>query len=164
MAGTNPIAARPLCPFQPGDSTFQRRGHFRSRRSVQKCLATAPAFIQPRFNLGLAYERLGQFDAAITEWQWVVQNADPDKPADLGIIVTAHNNLGRLQETLKRLGDALDNLQKSLELNPQQPDAIHHWVFLREKTCSWPIYESVSRVSLEEMKESTRTRHAEPLG
>lgn len=115
----------------------------------------APAFIQPRFNLGLAYERLGQFDAAITEWQWVVQNADPDKPADLGIIVAAHNNLGRLQETLKRFGDALDNLQKSLELNPQQPDAIHHWVFLREKTCSWPIYEPVSRVSLEEMKEST---------
>jgi predicted O-linked N-acetylglucosamine transferase (SPINDLY family) len=115
----------------------------------------APGFVQPRLNLGLAYERLGQFDAAIAEWQWVTQHARQDTPGDLSLKISAHNHLGRLQESLKRLGDALANLEKSLELDPQQPDAIHHWVFLREKMCCWPIYTPLGGLTLEQMKAST---------
>jgi predicted O-linked N-acetylglucosamine transferase (SPINDLY family) len=115
----------------------------------------APGFVQPRLNLGLAYERLGQFDAAIAEWQWVTQHARQDTPGDLSLKISAHNHLGRLQESLKRLGDALANLEKSLELDPQQPDAIHHWVFLRVKMCCWPIYTPLGGLTLEQMKAST---------
>ncbi len=151
----NPTTFSHFAYFNLGTLLFSENDVSGAIEAYTQASHLAPKFIQPHFNLGLAYERQGRSDEAIAEWQWVVQNARPDKPDEHGIIIAAHNNLGRLQESLKRFGDALSNLQKSLELDPQQPDAIHHWVFLREKTCSWPVYAPVGHVAPEEMKEST---------
>ena len=123
--------------------------------AYEQAIQLAPDFVHPRFNLGLARERLGQLDAAVEQWRWVAENASPEKPDQHAILITALNNLGRLQETRKLYGEALASLEKSLVLDPQQPDAIHHWVFMREKMCLWPVYSPVGEVSLDLMKEST---------
>jgi len=123
--------------------------------AYEQAIQLAPDFVHPRFNLGLARERLGQLDAAVEQWRWVAEHASPEKPDQRTILISALNNLGRLQETRKLYGEALASLEKSLLLDPQQPDAIHHWVFMREKMCLWPVYSPVGEVSLDLMKEST---------
>ena len=42
--------------------------------AYRRAIAMAPAFAQPRLNLGLLFERSGQVDAAIDEWKWIVGN------------------------------------------------------------------------------------------
>lgn len=106
--------------------------------AYREAIKLAPAFVQPRVNLGLTYERMKRPDLAILEWKAVEHNIPMDaenKP----LILAAINHLGRLFESLRQFYDALATLTKSLMLDPDQPDAIHHWVSLRQKICAWPI-------------------------
>jgi predicted O-linked N-acetylglucosamine transferase (SPINDLY family) len=65
------------------------------------------------------------------------------------------NHLGRVLESRKQFLEALHYLTQSLLLVPQQPDVLHHWVFLRQKTNCWPVFADVAGVSKELMHEST---------
>jgi predicted O-linked N-acetylglucosamine transferase (SPINDLY family) len=47
------------------------------------------------------------------------------------------NQRGRLLEQNKRLLEAEQELQKSLTIQPDQPDVIQHWVHIRQKGCHW---------------------------
>jgi predicted O-linked N-acetylglucosamine transferase (SPINDLY family) len=122
--------------------------------AYRHAIALAPGFVHPRLNLGLILERKGELEQAIAEWRWIDQNA-PRDGANQPVAVSALNNLGRLLETLKRLNEATDCLARSLALQPDQPDVLHHWVFLRAKQCLWPVYDSVPGVSREAMVQAT---------
>ena len=37
--------------------------------------------------------------------------------------------------------EAAATLYASLLTNPRQPDVVHHWVYLRQKMCDWPIFD-----------------------
>jgi predicted O-linked N-acetylglucosamine transferase (SPINDLY family) len=67
----------------------------------------------------------------------------------------AINHLGRVLENKKQLHEALYFLAKSLTIDPNQADVLHHWVYLRQKQCAWPIYIKLPRVSQAFMEEST---------
>ncbi len=121
------------------------------RRSIE----IHPAFAQPRLNLGTLFERMGQTDKALAEWRWVAEHIPPDQPGNKPLVTMALNHLGRVQENKKQLGEALDWLTKSLLIDPQQSDALHHWVHLRQKQCIWPVYAPFPGVTLEAMHEST---------
>jgi predicted O-linked N-acetylglucosamine transferase (SPINDLY family) len=120
-----------------------------------QAIKLAPTFLQPRLNLGSLFERMGQIDKAITEWSWVEQNISPERPENKPMLLLAINHLARVLEGKKRFNDALSFLTKSLSIEPNQPDAIHHVVHLRQKQCIWPIYAPIPKVSLELMKQST---------
>lgn len=122
--------------------------------SYRHAIAIAPGFAHPHLNLGLILERNGKLEEAIAEWRWIEQNS-PRDAANRGVVVSAFNNLGRVLENLKRLKDATDCLAQSLALEPEQPDVLHHWVFLRAKQCLWPVYESLPGVSREAMVQAT---------
>jgi predicted O-linked N-acetylglucosamine transferase (SPINDLY family) len=110
--------------------------------AYQRAIGLSPAFIHPHLNLGLLLERQGQMDAAIQKWQWIERNVarnDPNRP----VLILALNHLGRVLEGLKRFKEALAYLTESLMLEPNQPDALHHWIFLRQKICAWPVYEAL---------------------
>lgn len=126
-----------------------------ARDAYLKAIEHAPGFLPPRINLGLVYERLNQFDDAVACWQWVEQHASADNADERAMLISALNHLGRLLETRKNYFSALAALDKSLTLEPDQPDAIHHWVFLREKQCLWPIYPPNHAVSLDAMQSAT---------
>lgn len=112
-----------------------------AQAAYSRALLLAPGFLQPRFNLGLTYERLGQGPAAVAQWQWITQHADPEHPEQRPLVLLALNNLGRHHEDQGRLHDAVDALTRSLRMDPNQPDVVHHLVFLRAKQCQWPVYE-----------------------
>jgi predicted O-linked N-acetylglucosamine transferase (SPINDLY family) len=126
-----------------------------ARRAYLRAIELAPAFVQPRFNLGTVHEKTRQFDAALAEWRWVVDHADVDKPDQRAICLMALNNLGRLQEDRRHLSDALSWLSKSLQIDPTQRDVLHHWIFLRAKQCEWPVYVPVPGVEPQLMRDST---------
>lgn len=126
-----------------------------SEGAYRQSIALAPAFVQPRLNLGMLYERMGQVERALEEWRWVAQNVSATSPENKDFVVMALNNLGRALEIYKKFHDALEYLTQSLAINPHQPDAMHHWVHLRQKQCLWPVYAALPGISAEFMTEST---------
>jgi predicted O-linked N-acetylglucosamine transferase (SPINDLY family) len=122
--------------------------------AYRRAIAMAPTFAQPRLNLGLLFERSGQVDAAMDEWKWIVGNCPRDE-ATSPLVQLAMNHLGRVMEGRKQFPEAESYLTQSLLLNPSQPDVLHHWVFLRQKQCAWPVYAELPGVSKDAMHEAT---------
>ena len=83
-------------------------------------------------HLGLQLEAQGQIDPALDTWAQYLQ---PDEARTLLL-----NHRGRVLENLKRFKEAEALLYTSLLTNPDQSDVIHHWLYLRQKMCAWPVY------------------------
>jgi predicted O-linked N-acetylglucosamine transferase (SPINDLY family) len=123
-------------------------------RDYLKAIELAPAFVEARLNLGTLYERMNRPDDALAAWRSILTDI-PDLAAKPALHVQALNNLGRLCEIRKQLPEALDYLTRSLELDPDQPKVITHWVHLRQKLCVWPIYAAFAGVTVEEQRRHT---------
>ena len=123
--------------------------------AYHQAIKLSPTFLQPRLNLGSLFERMGLIDKAIVEWRWVEQNIFPEQPANKPMVLLAINHLARVLEGKKQFDEALSFLTKSLVIEPDQPDALHHWIHLRQKQCIWPVYTPIQGISLEFMKQST---------
>jgi predicted O-linked N-acetylglucosamine transferase (SPINDLY family) len=123
--------------------------------AYRRAIELHPAFAQPRLNLGMLYERQGKPDQALAEWRWVADNIDAGLPDNTALVVMALNHLGRVLETRKDFAQASAYLSRSLTISPQQPDAIHHWVHLRQKQCIWPVYLDLHGVTANEMRDAT---------
>lgn len=126
-----------------------------AEEAYRQALRLAPGFAQPRINLGLLYERRGDLDAAIAEWGQVEEHSQPDQPNLEPTRLQALNHLGRALEGAHRYAEALGYLTKSLSIDHNQPDVVHHMVFMRERVCAWPIYSTVGLVGPEMMRQCT---------
>lgn len=126
-----------------------------AKEAYLEAIRLAPSFIQPRFNLGLTYEKQGYIEAAMSEWHWIDDNVPPDQSDNRPILLMALNNLGRVLEERKQMFSANACLTKSLIIEPRQPDVLHHLVYLREKQCAWPVYAPIPGVDPELMRRST---------
>ncbi|WP_338768255.1 tetratricopeptide repeat protein [Massilia sp. METH4] len=124
-----------------GDDASAERGYI-------KAISENPRFIEARLNLGTLYELLGRTDDALATWRAILTDV-PDLTAQPRLHVQALNNLGRLLEIGKCLPEAEDFLARSLELDPEQPRVIMHWVHLRQKLCRWPVYQPFAGVTAE---------------
>jgi predicted O-linked N-acetylglucosamine transferase (SPINDLY family) len=141
--------------FNLGTALFNLGDLEGAKNAYSQAVRLSPSFIQPHFNLGLIYERENQLDAAVAEWLWVVNSAALDQADQRALRLTALNNLGRLYESRRQYSEALSCLTKSLEMDPNQSDVLHHWVFLRGRLCEWPIYAPPPGVDPELMRRST---------
>jgi len=103
-------------------------------------------------NLGLLQEAAGNHDQALATWQSAIQ---PDAER-----VQLQIQRGRLLEKLGRLDEAENILHRVLLTDPAQPDVVHHWVHLRQKTCQWP---AVS-LDIPGLPESALLASSGPLG
>jgi predicted O-linked N-acetylglucosamine transferase (SPINDLY family) len=119
-----------------------------------RAIALHPRFVEARLNLGTLYENLGRPDHALAMWNSILADV-PDLAATPALHVQTLNNLGRLYEIRKRLPEALAMLTRSLELDPDQPKAITHWVHLRQKLCVWPVYEAFAGVTIDKLRSHT---------
>lgn len=120
-------------------SLLQSLGKFdRALGSYTRCMLLAPEFPQAKINTGLILEQQGKHHEALRAWSEVVasQYTHDHQAADL--VITALNHIGRLQEQNKNYDLAEKALLQSLELNPDQPHVIQHWVHVRQKACKWP--------------------------
>jgi predicted O-linked N-acetylglucosamine transferase (SPINDLY family) len=141
--------------FNLGASLFKQGEAASAKEAYEKAIELAPGFMQPRFNLGMTLEHMGQADEAVTTWRWIDDNVSPSNKENRPFLLLALNNLGRLLESKKKYNSALAYMTKSLTIEPNQPDVIHHWIFLRARHCAWPVYEPFSGVSMEAMKKHT---------
>jgi len=123
--------------------------------SYREALAAYPRLHQARINAGLVAERQQQDAEAARHWLAVAE-AVVDGQADAVPFATiALNHLGRLQETRRQYAAAESALAHSLRLNPAQPDAIQHWVHLRQKQCTWPVYAPLPGITVNRLMAAT---------
>ena len=151
----NQTAHNHLVLFNLGVLLFSEDDMAGARAAYSQALHIDPHFLQPRFNLGLVYERLDDSDGATAQWQLLEAQASADDPEQRPLLLLALNNLGRHLEDKGRYADALACLSRSLRVEPKQPDVLHHWVFLRAKQCLWPVYEAVDGIDEAYMRECT---------
>lgn len=122
--------------------------HDNAVTSYKNALALKPDLYQASINLGLRYEQMGQIDLALETWQKALQ---PDEAR-----TSLLNHRGRTLENLKRYDEAAAALFASLLTDPKQPDVIHHWVYIRQRMCDWPIYDNrVPGLTAQDVIEST---------
>lgn len=140
--------------FNLGVLRFEAGDPVGAREAYANAIERAPDFLQARFNLGLMLERLGRHDDAVAQWQEIEARADANDAEARAVLILALNNRGRLQEARRLYGDALDSLNRSLLLDPEQPDALHHWIFVRARQCLWPVLAPFGKVRPELLRES----------
>jgi predicted O-linked N-acetylglucosamine transferase (SPINDLY family) len=99
--------------------------------AYRNALALKPDFHPAAANLGLQLEAQGQPEAALQVWAHAIQTNEAR--------TTLLNQRARLLEQSGRLDEAERELHTSLATDNAQPDAIQHWVHLRQKMCRWPV-------------------------
>jgi predicted O-linked N-acetylglucosamine transferase (SPINDLY family) len=99
--------------------------------AYRTALVLQPGFAPAAINLGLQLERHGQPDAALQVWTGAMQT-DDDR-------VSLLNQRARLLEQSGQLAQASDVLRTSLLTRHLQPDAVQHWLHIRQKMCQWPV-------------------------
>ncbi len=99
--------------------------------AYQNALALRPDLHCAAINLGLLHESRGQPEQALAVWHQALQ------PAEVRIALQIQQ--GRLLEKTGRYEEAEQMLRAALISAPEQPDVLHHWVHLRQKTCLWPV-------------------------
>ncbi|MBS7350406.1 MAG: tetratricopeptide repeat protein, partial [Comamonas sp.] len=126
-----------------------------SVQAYEAALRSNPQLWQARCNLGLALERQGNLDAALAQWQQVMDEANPEDADQRPLLITALNSHGRVSEARKDYGSAISSYNRSLAINPLQTDVLHHWIFVRARQCLWPVYEAPEGVDEQVMRNST---------
>ena len=102
--------------FQLGVLSGIRGDAVSAENCFRRALALKPAFVQARYNLGIALRNLGRLDDARTELESVIAS----QPNHLD----ACNALGIVYVRLERLSDAERVFRAALALNPAFPDTL----------------------------------------
>jgi len=127
----------------------------RAERAYAGAIAASPALYQARINAGLVAERKGQDVDAVKHWLAVAEGVARGQADARPFATTALNHIGRLQEARRHYAAAESALAHSLQFDPAQPDAIQHWVHLRQKQCKWPVYESIHGIAINRLLAGT---------
>jgi predicted O-linked N-acetylglucosamine transferase (SPINDLY family) len=120
-----------------------------------EAIAANPRLYQARVNAGLVAERKGQDVDAVRHWLAVAEAVAHGQADAAPFATTALNHIGRLQESRRHYPAAESALAHSLQIDPAQPDAIQHWVHLRQKQCTWPVYEPIHGIPLNRLVAAT---------
>ncbi len=145
-----PPALRHVAWFNLGTLLGVLQRPAEAEAAYRAAIAQQPDFPHARLNLGHLLERAARHEPALAEWRAVIA-ARP--AADLQ--VHAWNNIGRLLEQLRRYPEAEAALRESLQLDPNQPSVVQHYVHLRQKQCAWPIYQPVGEVGPNRLLQGT---------
>ncbi len=125
--------------------------HEAAECAYRQALLLQPGFPPARLNLGHLLERRGEAQAALAEWQGVIDSTSAVTPAVLDLRLHALNNSARLLESAKRYPESEVFMRRSLELKPRQFDVIQHYVHIRQKQCAWPWFAPVGEVTPHEL-------------
>jgi predicted O-linked N-acetylglucosamine transferase (SPINDLY family) len=117
--------------FNLGVELTQAGAMTEAMQAYRKALALHPGFAPAAVNLGLFLERQGQPQAALQVWTDALQTDDSR--------IVLLNQRARLLEQSGDLPGATEALRASLFTRPEQPDAVQHWLHLRQKMCQWPL-------------------------
>jgi predicted O-linked N-acetylglucosamine transferase (SPINDLY family) len=107
--------------------------------ALSHCLALKPDFWPGHINLGGCYERAGELDRAVGQWQTVLQGLELVTGAAAAHKLTAMKQISRVLIDHQRSETAEAYLQQCLEIDPRQRDALEQYFGLRLAQCRWPV-------------------------
>jgi predicted O-linked N-acetylglucosamine transferase (SPINDLY family) len=119
--------------------------------ALRAVIARMPGFAPAYINLGGVLERLGLRDQAVAVWSDLATAPAPFTGENLNYKVLALKQMGRVLEAANADGPAEHALRQSLELNPEQPDAIQHVLALRQRQCAWPVLAGNERLPVRKL-------------
>lgn len=122
-----------------------------AEHAYRASLQSKPDFIEAHLNLGTLLEQEGRIDEALAEWRQILDLPADHLASNRPLHLQALNNLARRLEIERRLNEAEQLLNRSLELEPDQPHALQHWIHLRQKQCEWPVFKEVPGIGRERM-------------
>jgi len=106
---------------------------------LKESLQLNPDFFMAYLSWGTIIEQVGKSEEAIEIWSVAFKNPLIDHPSNSDTKIKLLNNIGRVQENLRRYNESEATLFKSLLTDPHQGPVLHHWIHLRQKQCSWPV-------------------------
>ena len=126
-----------------------------AEQAYREALQLRPDLLQARLNLGHVLENQGQLDAALEQWRQVLLALETAPQPDPALKLHALNNLARALEIARRYDEAEACMARSLQVNPEQPDVLQHYVHIRQKQCKWPVYQPTGEVTVNRQLLST---------
>ena len=141
--------------YNYGSLLQSQRRTIEAMEAYQQCLSIQPFFPQALINLGLILEKLGRREDALQQWVILVSQRYLNSPPPSDLLVVALNHIGRVQEELKQYELAEKALEESLAINPRQKGVLQHWVHIRQKSCTWPIYKDLPNITRNDMLMAT---------
>ena len=137
--------------FNYGVALAEVRDFAGAINAYREGIRVKPDFYPPYINLGRALEDSGQAGVAVTQWLSLV-NSLPSVTGDaVSHKITALQQIGRVLEGANSDAAAEDALKQSLNINVHQPEAIQHYISLRQRQCKWPVIADWDRVSRKEL-------------
>ncbi|MCA0433188.1 MAG: glycosyl transferase [Proteobacteria bacterium] len=116
---------------------------------LRDCIRLKPDFQPPHINLGRLLEDLGQSGTAVSQWLDFVKTLPEINGDGIKHKIMALQQVGRVLEGNHVDGPAEDALRQSIDIRPNQPEVIQHWIALRQKQCKWPVIQGWEGVSKE---------------
>ena len=107
----------------------------KAEKAYLQAISANPSFGHAYINLGLMYEKLGLQDKALAQWNAFASLRFIASSLDTEMLCSALNHIGRVQENKKAYDLAERALRESLEIQPEQPGVVQHWVHIRQKAC-----------------------------
>ena len=123
--------------------------------AYKQSLEANPSSVHARINLGTALELVGQIDEAMAQWRNGLLQLDREENPSPELLCAVLNNLGRRLEVAQQYTEAEAMLTRSLRLNPKQDAVLYHRIYLRQKQCAWPIYDSLPGITEADQRHST---------
>lgn len=131
----------------------------KAEKAYLQAITANPSFGHAYINLGLMYEKLGLQDKALSQWNAFASLRFIASSLDNEMLCSALNHIGRVQENKKAYDLAERALRESLEIQPEQPGVVQHWVHIRQKACIWPVYQPLPGLNMAKL-----IRYTSPLG
>ncbi|MEI9806126.1 MAG: tetratricopeptide repeat protein [Pseudolabrys sp.] len=137
--------------FNYGVALADQRDHAGAINAFREGIRLKPDFYQSYINLGRVLEDTGQAGPAVAQWLELCNKLLAVNGDAVAHKITALQQIGRVLESTGTDGAAEDALKQCLDLNMHQPEAMQHWISLRQRQCKWPVLEEWERVGRKDL-------------
>ena len=134
--------------FNFGTLLGSAKQYIAAEKACRAALQLKPDLFQARLNLGHQLENQGQQEEAIAQWKQVLTQIESTPKPDTALQLHALNNLARSLDPARRYDEAEAHMVRSLQVEPDQPAVLSHYVHIRQKQCIWPVYQAFSDITI----------------
>ncbi|MGE4063262.1 MAG: hypothetical protein AB7E79_07825 [Rhodospirillaceae bacterium] len=118
-----------------------------AKAAMLDAIRVHPDFFAAYINLGHIYERMGSMGEGINQWYALVNRLPQVTGENVEFKTAALKQAARVLESYQMDPKAEEALTISLSLNPNQSDALQHFVSLRQRQVRWPVIKPWARVT-----------------
>jgi predicted O-linked N-acetylglucosamine transferase (SPINDLY family) len=112
---------------------------FGAINALRQAIRVDPDFHPSYINLGRLLEDQGQAGTAVSQWLALASRLSALNGPARRHKLMALQQVGRVLELNHIDAAAEDALRQVIDLDPNSPQAVQHWIALRQKQCKWPV-------------------------